>query len=461
MTPWYLPLAGAYVALTVALGWFERHRSRENGVDPITVFLVVAGLQTCLAGAGIFAILPFVSSDPTGTEAFDHIYFLADPSTGWMVFCLTAWFFVWFYVGCALGRAVPDSLLGAPDRTPDLDFRVHLSRLAAAVVIGAGSSLGLFLLLGDTMVDRYASMILLRSQAGGVARTAFSSNAFVLTQTWSWLSVVLVLAVRAVRGRGLVWGLCIGIAVFLAFLGVSRRALFLPLLLAYLTMVMWDGRWRARWIAAGVVPLGALLAYGKSVFAAIAFNATLQDVAGTHASWANAALRASSDLGITIVESLGSIAMLDLWPRLGVDHLLSIARRFPDGMLGMVIDFPERMVRVSTATFAGNNALDIPPGLLGQMWLDAGPFGPVFWGLFLGVQVGVLQGCYRRTRRTLQACAVFTLLVFVVALPVNTGSLDFTFSVDIAVLLLVIWACTSYRRVRGVGDPRGAAGYKP
>ncbi len=461
MTPWYLPLAGAYIALTVVLWWFEHRRSRENGVDPITVFMVVAGLQTCLAGAGIFAILPFVGSDATGTEAFDRIYFLADPETGWLVFCLTAWFFVWFYVGCVLGRAVPDSLLGEPDRTPELALGVHSSRLIAAVMLGAGSSLGLFLLLGDTMVDRYANMILLRSQAGGVARTAFSSNAFVLTQTWSWLSVVLVLAVREVRGRGLVWGLCIGTAVFLAILGVSRRALFLPLLLAYLTMVMWDGRWRARWIVAGVLPLGVLLAYGKSVFAAIAFNATLQDVAGTHESWANAMLRASSDLGITIAESIGSIAMLDLGPRLGVDHLLSIGRRFPDGMLGIAIDFPERMVRVSTAAFAGNNALDIPPGLMGQMWLDAGPFGPVFWGLFLGLQVGVLQGCFRRTRRTLQACSVFALLVFVVALPVNTGSLDFTFSVDIAVLCLVIWACTSYRRVRSAGDSRGASVYRP
>lgn len=450
MSGWYWPVAAAYAAFGSLLWLFEARRIRGGLPDSITIFVVLASLQTCLAGIGIFATLPFVvPGEATGTAAFDRIFFATDLRSAWLVLCLTMWFFVFFYFGCAIGRLVLRPILGADNGTGggwEFVVRVSIPRLLSAVTLGTVASVTLFILLGGSTVDRYANLILLRSHAAPVEATNLSASAFALTQTWSWLSIFALLVVRAQRGRGPMWLWCIAAAVFLALLGVSRRALFLPFLLAYLARVMWDGRWRVRWIVAGTVPLGVLLAYGKSLFHALAFSGSIAEVSGIQESWANALLRVWSDLGITIVESLGTLALLDIPPRFGVDHLLSIARRVPDRMFGLDIDFPERMVRISTRAFSNSAALDIPPGLMGQMWLDAGPFGPVIWGIVFGVQVGVLQACFQRTRRSIQSCIVFALLLFVVALPVNTGSFDFSISVDIAVLLLVVWWSVTLRR---------------
>ena len=98
------------------------------------------------------------------------------------------------------------------------------------------------------------------------------------------------------------------------------------------------------------------------------------------------------------------------------------------------------------AAFADVGSQDIPPGLLGQMWLDFGVAGPVIWGLVFGLQMSVIQFFFERTRRTRQSAAVFMLLVFVVALPLNSGSFDFTFSVDIITLAAVLLWCVRFRR---------------
>jgi hypothetical protein len=192
-----------------------------------------------------------------------------------------------------------------------------------------------------------------------------------------------------------------------------------------------------------------LVAFGKEILAAISYGGDAEVVANTYESLTRAVLRTSSDIGITVTESLGTLSMIDMPPRFGIDHLISVAQRFPDGALGLDFDFPERIVRISTAIFANDWAADIPPGLMGQMWLDFRVLGPLVWGLLLGAQVGVLQFLYERTTRNLQSTAVFFVLTFIVALPLNSGSFDFTFSIDIFVIIAVLFFCTRIRRTAG------------
>ncbi len=71
------------------------------------------------------------------------------------------------------------------------------------------------------------------------------------------------------------------------------------------------------------------LAFGKELFGAIAFDLPLNAVTGTYRSLPSALLRAASELGITVIESLGTLAFIPDQLRFGVDHFLSLAQRFP------------------------------------------------------------------------------------------------------------------------------------
>jgi hypothetical protein len=453
MSSGYAFVAVAYVVFGAVVWLFEARRISRTGPDTITIFIVLCLLQTCLAGIAIYAALPIVDpSEPTGTGIFDRIFQASDVTTALLVLCLTVWFVAFFYVGCALGRLA----LGRPPRAENcgggFDLSVRLGRLLLVLAVGASVASLSFYLMGDSIVSRYTNLILFRSGVPEIERTPLNSNAFALTQTWGWLSVLALLSARERVGRGWVWLLCLGLTAGFALLGVSRRALFLPMLLVYLTIVLHSGRWRIRWIVAAAVPIVLLLLFGKEALSALAFGGTVETVWGTYQSVASAMLRAASDLGITIVESIGTLSLVHSDLRFGVDHVLSIMQRFPEGMLGLDFDFPERMVRLSTAAFADTSAQDVPPGLMGAMWLDFGVAGPFVWGLAFGLQMSVVQYVFGRTRKSLQAATVFVLLVFVVALPLNTGSFDFTFSVDILMLVAVIWWCVRLRPMAPAGE---------
>ena len=90
------------------------------------------------------------------------------------------------------------------------------------------------------------------------------------------------------------------------------------------------------------------------------------------------------------------------------------------------------------------------------MWLDFGVFGPIFWAMLFGFQMSIVQRVFGVTIVTRQAAAAFALVTFVVALPLNTGSYDFTFSVDIFVLLLAVLLTFKLVRVRIANIDPGA-----
>jgi hypothetical protein len=437
----------SYLAFVLAVVAFERRRIRLSGADAITVFVVLLMLQCCISGIVIYALLPYAPGDAaTGVYAFDRILRGTDIVIALLVLCLTVWFTMFFYAGCAAGRAVLVRLWPAVPHHTSMRVDVSGARLAIVLAFGLSLTLYSFYSMGDSWLGRYTQLVLYRAFEGEVERDALNANAFSLTQVWSWLSVIAIFCAVAVRRWRWLLPFCALSLVVFAILGVSRRAMFLPLLMIYLALVLYTRRWRFRWIAMAAVPLVLIVAFGKNALAAVAYGGTIEDVAGSYESWVSALLRAAADIGITVVESLGTLQFLDIGPRLGMDHLVSMAQMFPEKSLGIDFGFPERIVRISTEAFDDANAQDIPPGLLGQMWLDFGMLGPAVWGLLFGLQVSMVQFVFERAQRSRQSAAVFVVLTFVVALPLNTGSFDFTFSPDIVALAVALSWCVRVRR---------------
>lgn len=445
--PAFLAVGAAYLGLIVAIVLGERLRIRRSGPDVITVFMVLFTLQTCVASVIICGTLPFVDrANATGIAFIDNIYRAADPTIFGMVFALTAAFVVVFYVGCAMGGLLLRPLAGTATGER-FEMVVHWRRLMPLLLFGASFTTASFLLLGDTFIMRYANLILLRSDDLPGGRTIFTSNAFVLTQAWAWLAVIPLVAAAKRRGLSVQWWACLGLVLGFALMGVSRRAIFLPLLMAYLASVLRTGRWRIGWILATIGPIVFWVAFGKDLLSTIAYGGTVERALGVYESWVNALLRAASDIGTTVVESVGTLALIDLPPRWGVDHLLSVAQRVPEGFLGFEIDWPDRMVRVSTRAFIGEFHQDVPPGMMGQMWLDFRGVGPVAWGLVFGLQMAVVQHFWSRSARTAEAAVVFVIVTFMIALPVNSGSFDFSFGMDFIALALALYWCCHLRPV--------------
>jgi len=453
----YWVLSVFYVALTCAIIAVELRRGGRLNADPLGIFVLVAALQCVIPGIFIFGLLPLTArGEETGSNAFDRIYDHADLSSAYLLFALTCTFLFFTYVGAQTTRSMLVRRFGESRVLPQYVLQVSTKGLVATLLLGLAFTAAAFQSMGGSFVERYTNLILLRSVELGVEQTALTSNALALLQSWSWLCIVALFAIRNQRGKDWVWYLCLAMLIVFAFLGVSRRALFLPIVFAYFIHVMSDGRWRIGKLAVAAIVILPLVAFGKEILAAISFGGSVDQVEQTYATLVTAGMRTSSDVGITITESLGTISMLDVPPRYGVDNLMSAVQRFPEGMLGLDFEFPERIVRISTETFADKWAVDIPPGLMGQMWLDFRVFGPVIWGLLFGIQIGVLQYAWARTRRSLQSAAVFFVLTFIVALPINTGSYDFTFSVDIFLVIAVLMLTVRRRPPEAMPAAAGA-----
>jgi hypothetical protein len=432
-----LLVAAGYAGVSAAIAVLEARRIRRSGADIITVFILIYVLQCCAPGIFIYACLPFVDAmHPTGIPAFDRIYTTADLQAALLVLALTACFAMCFYVATAFaGTWLRRVSLGVPERSR-LVLSGSLGRLVALLGIGFTLSVASFYLGGGTIAERYANLILLRGYSDQVTPTLLNGVVATSIEGWVWLSVAALFVAVEARRRRLALPLCIVyVATFIVF-AVSRRDLFVPLLLAYLSLLLFDSHWRPRLLLAIAIPVFLWIAYGKEIFGAIATGAPVSAVTERYDTLPSLLLRSSTDMGITIVESLGSISLLDLPPRLGVDHLMAILPRIYVKSLHLGLELPPRIVRLSTEAFASAGDQDIPPGLFGQMWLDFRVLGPIAWALVLGVQVSLIQRIFQLTVRTRQAAAVFVVITFAVALPLNTGSYDFTFSLNVLVVIL-------------------------
>lgn len=436
-------LALIYACLLVALIGYERRRSASCGPDLVSLFAFVSALQVVVPGIIIYGALPFADpQSPTQNQFFDRVLTGAAPAAAVGVCLMTVWFYVAFYA--AIGAARP---LFRTSSGRSLDLRTSRATLVAVLVLGAGMTALAFWSLGDTMLLRYASLILFRDQFESVERTIFSANVFALTQSWTWLAVVLVFASLEPPRRRLLVAFAVALVVLFALLSVSRRAIFIPVLMSYMVVVLLSGKWHLRLLLIGALPVGFWLAFGKGILGAIAYGGTVEAVTGSYSTLTAGLIRTGAESGITMLESIATLSWLDVGPRLGIDHFMAALKLLPEGALGLDFNYPERIVRISTTAFLHARALDIPPGLMGQMWIDFGILGPLLWGVALGLQVALLQSWWTRIRPRRGAAAVAVVALFIVALPVNTGSYDFTFSIDIVIVVLVLLLVS--RRVAG------------
>lgn len=450
MTTGFPLISSAYAIVTVSVLAIELFRTRRGGIDAVSIFIALCLLQLYVPGVILYGLLPFTTTmDFTGIEAFDNILARTDAVSALLVLMLSTGFIFFFYLGDQIGARIIDGY--QTEIRSNYDFVLHVNEKRLILILGGGVALTMlsFFLLGDSWFDRYKNLLLFRAADAGIERNALNANAFSLTQTWSWLAILGVFTFLRRPSRGLWFSFCIAVLVVLAVLGVSRRAIFLPVLISYLAFVLYTRRWRLALVAACAVPLVMFIAFGKNAFAAVAYGGSVNDVTGTYENWVNAGLRAACDIGITLVESLGTVQLMDIDLRFGRDHLVSMLQILPEKSLGFDFDFGDRIVRLSTAAFADESAQDIPPGLMGQMWLDFGILGPAAWGIVLGAQIGLLRNIHSRTVPTRASAALCTLLVFLIALPINTGSFDFTFSVDVVALMLALTCCVRLHRVTG------------
>ena len=323
-------------------------------------------------------------------------------------------------------------------------------RLFGVLALGVVSMLYLFLSMpGASVGDKYFNLVLFRSQHESFfddTRNFVTSNLFSLTQTFAISATFLFFYLKGNQGRiSKIWlAVFVVLMIFMATFAVSRRIIMIQLLVIYFALVLKTGKWyfrRVVWVA----PLALLwLGFGKDLIWPLPryLSGARAEVNLEYESPVVPILNGFSSLGISINSSWATLMFFDDPPiRFGLDHIISVARRLPLGVFGVDEDqlYGPRIVRISTETFVDGYALDIPPGLMGQMWLDFRILGPIVWGLVFGVLLRYVQVIFSRFDRTWTSCGIFAVVAFVIALPINSGSFDFSFSVDIIFLMLFMW----------------------
>ncbi len=421
----------AYLALLTTLYLTERARTRASSPDLFTCFIGLFALQAVIPPAVVIGIRAF---DPSTISIqrvfFERVFNDIDSGTAMQVLLLTSIFVAFLYLAfiAVCGPGTDRKIYRSKS-----DWYVSLPAWMAIASAGVILNVLLLSMLGGGL-ESYVNLIRFRAGDPSIVRTGITANLFSLTQTFSLFAIIGVVAfLKKGNRQGLLFA--VACAVFFALMTASRRALFVQLILIYFVIALEHRQlFLTKWILPSVVFALPVIMYGKQILAYVAFDTRIDFADLGIGSF----VRAAMDIGITTVESWATIMYLHEPYRFGVDHFLSAARRIPEGILALNIQFPERIVRTSTEVFVGKYDADLPPGFFGQMWLDWGYAGPAIWGITFGLQLGILQKAYEAVRPSHGLTAIFVLALFIVSLPLNTGSFDFTFSVDIFALVLLL-----------------------
>lgn len=150
----------------------------------------------------------------------------------------------------------------------------------------------------------------------------------------------------------------------------------------------------------------------------------LSDRAWDHAGYI------SSELAISHTESLSTLTWFESWPRMGVDHVLSVLRLLPEQSI-FGAEFTQRFTRHATNMHIGDpGANDIPVGFIGAVWVDGYWLGvivlPLALGLFAGRFDRWIHGRDGISGPGWYAIAYLNFTVYFQIL--NSGTLDFTMS---------------------------------
>lgn len=424
--------------LSLAVAILEFARTKRTGPDLLSLFILMFAVQILIPGIAISLILAAAPPPVTGVLFFDKIYGGLGAAEVLISAALTYFFLFSLYIAflATTGR------WRQAYRPPTTSITLHKGKVWLIVAIGLLSSLILLQQLSpNDFWEGYRALILFRSQDPSVYNkpSFLTANLFALTQTFALFSILTITATYK-RHRLGTFFCALAVVGFLGAMTASRRGIALQVILVCFAFMLTRKRWYFRAATVLFAIFFPLVIFGKTFLGLLAAGRTFPEIVEglAGADFVGSILAGMSYLGITLTSSWATLMYLDIPIRFGVDHLLSALRFLPLGSLGYDEStiFPERIVRISTAAFMGKDHLDLPPGLLGAMWLDGWIFGPIVWGIIYGAVIGLMHSAYNRIENSIEAAGVFVILLFVVALPLNTGSLDFNFSVDMLFLLI-------------------------
>jgi hypothetical protein len=286
--------------------------------------------------------------------------------------------------------------------------------------------------LGYSFSERYMQLKVMRT----FERTdisSFQANVFSLIYASLIFTTLMAFGVCGRLHRLIKLGLWLFI-LLLGFLCASRRALIIPLLLTYLATVLHGKLFYIRKLSIGMFVCILWIMFGKEIIGGYDKNyifAQIKNLPGV-------IFRISADMGMSYVSSLATVQQIDIPMRFGVDHFYSFCRRMPHLIIGVDRDFPDRIVRTTTALLVGPREDDVPPGLLGQAWLDFRLGGGGIYGLAFGILLGLFDGFLKYIRNSQWKIIFSIVIVFLLSSFIQTGSLDYLLGIETFMLALLV-----------------------
>ena len=420
-----------YIALGFTILLSEYRRIKKRNFDLFTLFILLYLLYIIVPAAVIHGILGFNPNQRTGIFFFDSVFNKLNSLDSLIVLILNILLIFGFFIVKNVfyyNNKYTNSLLFIKIRPLAIKFWIFFGFFICFLF---------FYSLGDNFSDAYSNLIRFRNLDPSIERNAFSANAFSITLTFSWLTAALCFCQyqNGSKGQYLLFFI---LSLFFSFLMGSRRAYIFLLLIFYFGIILKTNKFYINRVLL-ILPFAfILIGFGKEFNASFSDERDISHLTENYESIGALFLRIFSDIGISQVESYATIQNFGFMPRFGIDIILSVLRRIPDGMLGLDIDWPERIVRISTALFTSPEDADIPPGLLGASWIDFPFLGAFFWGLFLGIQFYFANYFYKIIKLNNEKIAFFILVGLILTLPLNSGSYDYVFSIDILLLIFIL-----------------------
>lgn len=423
-------VAIGYTLSGLLIWLLEFKRTRKQGPDLLTLFMVMVVIQVVLPSIILCTIKTFYGTIDTGVTFTNRVI----NSVGFFEIATTLVLFLLFMLSLYFSWCLMDYHLGLSRKyRPKIMISVSSVRWLMVMLMGLG---GFFVLINE--FGGYANLILFRTEWQSPEKTFLTANLFSLSPTFLLLSLMGLVKFRE-KKLSIQYIFSLVCAVSFAAMTVSRRAILIIILLLFFVKLLENRKPLVdKWMVVFLFLSVPILLFGKSLLWRLSHQVDISSSIFSSAfdGGIGAVAKLAATIGITNIESWATLLYLHLPMRFGVDFLLSILRRIPEKSLGLDIDFPERMVRIATTAFVGSNAADIPPGFIGQMWLDFGMLGPIFWGIGFAIIIALLQLLYNTVRMERSGVICFVLLMYVVTLPVRSGTFDFVFSVNVFFLMV-------------------------
>lgn len=273
-------------------------------------------------------------------------------------------------------------------------------------------------------------------------RTPLNANIYAATSTFLLFSVLgVALSAEKRRSRFLYLTLAGAFVLLDSLASGARRNLLIAALLVYLYVAVRKNKYKLHYFLSIFLISVPMLTFGKAILRNLG-DLQVANLGFSDVTLVEQFVAGAADIGQSHLESIGTLALYDGGPRFGADHLFSVLRMIPLGVMGLEKPWPERIVRISTAYQSGDPTMqDIPPGYLGQCWIDFPFIGFFVIPLLHGACFAFLERNFRTMNLTKSPFYLMAYLVagYLVAMPLNTGTLDYLCSPEIALTVLIFF----------------------